>query len=479
MSIAAHAASVDVTAAEIVITHSTLATSLGAPAREAIPLGSIFSVEAVEPTAASFGALLLHAGETTHRVRFAPGSSPAAAAALVDAALRGDVPAGAVSAASVPGLNFTALDVETANDYWGSVCQVGVVRFRDGQPVEERAWLCRPPAGLEHFEDVNISIHGITPADVADAPAFGDVLPQVVDFVGADVMVAHNAIFDSTALRQAALAAQVPAPAFPVACSLALARDASKAGRIDVANHKLPTVAAAVGAGAFKHHDAAEDARAAGHIVAGLARAFGFEGSIDDLYGSRDFVLGAVSPAEVMPVLRTATAPTSPADLGAGTDFRDPVGSPAAAGATARSADAASSSTNSGQQSSPRARGGKGGQGGQRRPAPWDSVATPDTIPVPNPDADPNGALFGQHVTLTGDFEPFDKGTLWNAIAARGGQVGKSVTKKTTVLALGTWATKTSKEKRAEELIAKGQDIQMWPQERLIDELGLNDAPPF
>ena len=145
-----------------------------------------------------------------------------------------------------------------------------------------------------------------------------------------------------------------------------------------------------------------------------------------------------------MPVLQNNVAPTSAADLGAGTDFR--------------------SQTR---------------ESGARRPAPWKTVATPETIPEPNPDADPQGPLFGQHVTLTGDFEPFDKGQLWSAIAERGGVIGKNVTKKTTLLVVGTWAKKTSKEKRAEELRDKGQDITFWSANELLDAVGLSDQPPF
>ncbi len=116
--------------------------------------------------------------------------------------------------------------------------------------------------------------------------------------------------------------------------------------------------------------------------------------------------------------------PLPGADLGAGTDFRDQT---RAAGAKKKKPSG---------------------------PAPWQAVATPDTIPEPNPDADPEGALYGQHVTLTGDFDPFDKGVLWQGIAERGGQVAKNVTKKSTLLIVGEWAKKTSKEKRAEELQA-------------------------
>ena len=116
-------------------------------------------------------------------------------------------------------------------------------------------------------------------------------------------------------------------------------------------------------------------------------------------------------------------------------------------------------------------------RGGGR--APWQGVATPKDPPKPNEDADESGALYGEHVTLTGDFEPFDKGRLWEGIAERGGVVGKNVTKKTTILVIGAWRSTTSKQKRAEELIDKGQDIALWPAKRLYSELGLDEEPPF
>jgi len=100
-------------------------------------------------------------------------------------------------------------------------------------------------------------------------------------------------------------------------------------------------------------------------------------------------------------------------------------------------------------------------------------------VPEPNPEADPNAALYGEHVTLTGEFEPHDKGELWAKIADQGANVGKNVTKKTTILVVGEWATMTSKEKRARELMDKGQDIQIWPAHHLFEVLGLGEQPPF
>ena len=57
--------------------------------------------------------------------------------------------------------------------------------------------------------------------------------------------------------------------------------------------------------------------------------------------------------------------------------------------------------------------------------------------------------------------------------------MGKNVTKKTTILVVGTWATKTSKEKKAEEYQAKGQEIEIWQTDRLLSVLGLDEEPPF
>lgn len=459
MSYPAHGVFIDVTAEKIVLHRSLLSRSLGAPATAEIALDAIDDLRVHEPTATGFGSLSLGSAGS---IAFAPHQDAHRVARAIEAAQKGDAPAEAAAApepaaattptasAENPGLDFVAVDVETANDNWGSICQIGAVRYRDGQETASQSWLCTPPPGLEHFAEINISIHGITAADVEGAMPFGTAAAELFDFIGSDVIVAHNVQFDSSALRSGLLAAGANVPTIPLACSLALSRDASKQGVISVANHKLPTVVKHLGGASFTHHDATEDARAAGNIITALAQRFGHTGSITDLFTSREFRLGRLGSSAILPVLRAHTAPTSGDDLGAGTDFRD---STRSAGTSKKSA------------SSSR--------------APWQAVATPDTIPDPNPDADPQGALYGQHVTLTGDFDPYDKGLLWQGIAKRGGQVGKNVTKKTTLLVVGEWAKKTSKEKRAEELQEKGQDITMWTGAQLFSELELDAEPPF
>ena len=57
-------------------------------------------------------------------------------------------------------MQFVAIDVETANADMGSICQIGLAKFVDGQLAEEWCTLVDPE---DYFDDVNISIHGIDP----------------------------------------------------------------------------------------------------------------------------------------------------------------------------------------------------------------------------------------------------------------------------------------------------------------------------
>ncbi|AGF72852.1 exonuclease domain-containing protein [Corynebacterium halotolerans] len=503
--IPAHGAQLSVTESNIRIQRSGLSAALLGEAEPGktgahdveIPLTEVTGVDTRSPTALDAG--WVHLAGTGVRVPFAPNQAGPAGdfAADVEAALRGEAPR---AEGAIPGLNFVGFDVETANSDWGSVCQLGVVRIVDGVEVAAESWLCAPPPGIDSFHPGNVAVHGITAEDVAGQPTFADRLPQLLDFIGDLPFVAHNAQFDATALHRACRASGAAAPELLFACSLTLARGEN----LGLANHRLPTVAAAFNVPLDNHHDATEDARAAALITVELARSLRHRGSLMELFHSRSVTLGTIDAERVYPVLRDRSG------AGVALQARRLVARP---GTGAAGADAAAPETGTGadatpdpwagtgpptdaptgQEAAPASSsrgGGRGGGGGNRGPAPWQSVATPDVIPDPNPDADPEGVLFGQNVTLSGDFEPFDKGQLWAGIAERGATVGKNVTKKTTILVAGTWATKTSKQKRAEELIAKGQDIRIWDSARLYEVLdldpaaaavddGFDDEPPF
>lgn len=164
-------------------------------------------------------------------------------------------------------LDFTAIDFETANSSPASACSVGLVRVRGGEVVATAGWLIRPPAGHDEFQHWNIKIHGIQPEDVIGAATWEEQFDRLCSFAGADVLVAHNAGFDTKVLRTASEVTGLECPPYRSLCSLQVARKV-----YDLESYRLPMAAAAAGFADFSHHEALADARACAQIVIDSAR---------------------------------------------------------------------------------------------------------------------------------------------------------------------------------------------------------------
>jgi DNA polymerase-3 subunit epsilon len=167
-------------------------------------------------------------------------------------------------------LTFAALDVETANQRRGSICAIGISLVSNGIRTHSRTWLCRPPAGIDTFSPRNMGIHKITPQQVADKPRFHEVWPEVHRLICDMPVIAHNASFDISAVRQACEQSGLPVPAWTYGCTKEYAQSLLR-----LHNNKLPTVAAALGVKLLQHHDATCDADAAADIVIRLAEQTG------------------------------------------------------------------------------------------------------------------------------------------------------------------------------------------------------------
>jgi len=165
------------------------------------------------------------------------------------------------------GLDFVALDIETANSNRGSVCAMGAVVVRRGEVAESYTWLTRPPASLDWFDSFNVMLHGIREEDVRSQPTFADRLSGFIDKVGDLPVIAHNAAFDVGALRNGCDAVGLTWPSLTYACSLVMSRR-----ELDLPSYRLPVVAASLGITLEHHHDAESDALAAAQIVLSLAR---------------------------------------------------------------------------------------------------------------------------------------------------------------------------------------------------------------
>jgi DNA polymerase-3 subunit epsilon len=187
-------------------------------------------------------------------------------------------------------LDFTAIDFETANSSYASACSVGLVKVRDSVVIDRVAWFIRPPAGFDHFAERNTRIHGIMAPDVADAKLWSEQLPDLVDFAGGDLLVAHNAGFDMGVISAACRASVIDIPDFGYLCSLQVAR---KTYALD--SYRLPIAAMAAGFEDFAHHDALADSEACAAIIVHAARRHDAS-SIDELARITGSRLGAIGP---------------------------------------------------------------------------------------------------------------------------------------------------------------------------------------
>jgi DNA polymerase III subunit epsilon len=157
--------------------------------------------------------------------------------------------------------DFIALDVETANADFGSICAIGLVHFRAGAVFKSLTILVDPE---DEFDPTNIGIHGIRPEHVAGKPTMAKVFP-VISAALQDAAIVHHSPFDRTALARAA--GRYGTGGLPCIWldSCQVARETWDRFRED-GGYGLANLARAFDI-RFSHHEAAEDARAAGLLL--------------------------------------------------------------------------------------------------------------------------------------------------------------------------------------------------------------------
>jgi len=171
-------------------------------------------------------------------------------------------------------ISFAALDFETATPSRDSACALGLCIISDGQIVERASWLIQPPGN--DYSPFNTRVHGLGPHDTADAPVFEDVIDEAWELIGDLPLVAHNASFDISVLRNGLDMSGRAYPSATYYCTLVL----SRARWPELPGYSLPLVLAKCGS-QHRHHDALEDATAAAHILLRIAS----DARVDDLGG--------------------------------------------------------------------------------------------------------------------------------------------------------------------------------------------------
>jgi DNA polymerase III subunit epsilon len=159
-----------------------------------------------------------------------------------------------------PKMNFIAIDVETANADLASICQIGFVRFLNSQIAEKWESLVDPE---DFFDGMNIDVHGIDEDAVADAPTFSDIGLFLSEQLAGKIVVSHTH-FDRIAINGVFAKYEIALPEITWLDTARVVRrtwlDLSQRG------YGLSNVAKRLGI-QFQHHNAVEDARAAGEIL--------------------------------------------------------------------------------------------------------------------------------------------------------------------------------------------------------------------
>jgi DNA polymerase III subunit epsilon len=179
-------------------------------------------------------------------------------------------------------VTFVVLDLETTGGRAGTdtITEIGAVKARGGEVLAEFQTLIDPRRPIPAYI---ATLTGITDAMVAGAPTLDTALPMFLDWIGDAVLVAHNARFDLGFLRAECAARDLAWTDNRELDTLALAR--RELGRDEVANHKLGTLAAHVGATTVPNHRALSDARATLDVLWWLLERMGPRGvtTLEDL----------------------------------------------------------------------------------------------------------------------------------------------------------------------------------------------------
>jgi DNA polymerase-3 subunit epsilon len=158
-------------------------------------------------------------------------------------------------------MDFVAIDVETANADLASICQIGIVAFENGSVKESWQSLVNPE---DYFDGINTSIHGIDQHAVKRAPTFPRIYASVRKWL-ADAVVASHTPFDRIAVAR--VVEKYDLEQFDCAWldTASVARRAWP--ELSQRGYGLANVARKLGI-SFVAHNAEEDARAAGEILA-------------------------------------------------------------------------------------------------------------------------------------------------------------------------------------------------------------------
>lgn len=164
-------------------------------------------------------------------------------------------------------MKFVAIDFETATSSRSSACALGAVFFEVDQ--DQQVWrfgdvfyeLIQPPDN--NFDVWNVGVHGITPEMTKGADPFGIVWRRFEERLDDHVLIAHNASFDISVLRNSADFHSINPTPFRYVCTYRL----SKVAFPTLFSYRLDVLSDHFGLDLEAHHHAGWDALASAQLA--------------------------------------------------------------------------------------------------------------------------------------------------------------------------------------------------------------------
>jgi DNA polymerase-3 subunit epsilon len=183
---------------------------------------------------------------------------------------------------------FVALDVESAT-VQHHICQIGLAWF--GAAGLSHVWKSEINPQFR-FDGMSQYVHGLRESDIVAAPTFPELAGQLAHMLGGALIVTHSN-YDVVALRKTMGRYGLSLPEFRWLDSCKVARQTWP----ELENHTLPVVTSHLEISLTQHHNALDDAIAAGEVVY-RAMSAGFD--LDDRTGA-SIILKPVAPESPVP----------------------------------------------------------------------------------------------------------------------------------------------------------------------------------
>lgn len=160
-------------------------------------------------------------------------------------------------------MDFVTIDFEIANNELNSACSIGLASVIGNEIVDKRYFTIKPPDS--YMDPEMTKIHGLTIDDVNNSPTFDEVWGDISHFFNESTyIIAHNAQFDMSVLKNCLLAYEINSPDFNYICSIPIS---TRACRGEGVPNSLAARTKRFDIVMDNHHNALSDAIACAELV--------------------------------------------------------------------------------------------------------------------------------------------------------------------------------------------------------------------